>query len=292
MTKIFGDYDQEQLNDQYNQRTLVPDIGPYSAEAQEATNAAREEFDCDPRYQYGSAEDQWMVVYRSKKAAAAPAPLLLYFHGGAWLMTEEGCDGQVAPEFVRAGAVLGAPNFSVVPDVGLGTMVRQCREAVAHCFENADKLGIDEAKIHICGHSSGAHLAAMVVVTDWQGEFGLPADLVKSAALVSGPYDLAPVRLSARNDYLDLDADDVERFSPGRYIRVDAPPAVFAYGGGELDEFQRQSRDLAATWEAATGRASSPITFPNNNHFEMRAEYGRAGSPLVEAVLELMGLAQ
>ncbi|MEE2761241.1 MAG: alpha/beta hydrolase [Pseudomonadota bacterium] len=292
MTKIFGDYDQEQLNAQYNQRTLVPDIGPYSAEAQEATKAAREEFDCDSCYQYGPAEDQWMVVYRSKKAAVAPAPLLLYFHGGAWLMTEEGCDGQVVPAFVRAGAVLGAPNFSVVPDVDLGTMVRQCREAVAHCFENADKLGIDEAQIHVCGHSSGAHLAAMVAVTDWQDEFGLPADLVKSAALVSGPYDLAPVRLSARNDYLYLNADDVERFSPGRHIRVDAPPAVFAYGGGELDEFQRQSRDLAAAWEAATGRASSPITFPNNNHFEMRAEYGRAGSPLVEAVLELIGLTQ
>lgn len=290
MTNIFGEYDQEQLNAQYNQRTLVPDIGPYSKQAQVDTAAARAEFGCVPKVSYGPEEDQWMAVYQPKGGAPKDAPILIYFHGGAWLVSEEGRDGQVAPEFVRAGAVFVAPNFSVVPDVSLGDMVRQCREAVAYCYANAASLGGDAARIYVCGHSSGSHLTAMTAVTDWQGDFGLPADMIKGATLVSGPYDLAPVRLSARNDYLHLSAEDEDALSPGRHIRADAPPANFAYGGGELDEFQRQSRDLAAAWETATGRASEPMVFPGNNHFQMREEYGRAGSTLPEAVLAQMGL--
>ena len=290
MTKIFGDYDQEQLNAQYNQRTLVPDIGPYSARAEGATRLARAEFDCQARVHYGAGDDQWMAVYRSKNAPNSDAPILIYFHGGAWLVSEDGRDGQVAPEFVRAGAVFVAPNFSVVPDVSLGTMVRQCREAVAYCYQNAASLGGDASRIHVCGHSSGSHLTAMTAVTNWAAEFGLPADVIKGATLVSGPYDLAPVRLSARNDYLHLDAGAEQRNSPGRHIRADAPPAIFAYGRGELDEFQRQSRDLSTAWEAATGRVSAPLTFPDNNHFQMREEYARVGGPLAKAVLEQMGL--
>jgi arylformamidase len=290
VTKIFKDYDQEQLNAQYNQRTLIPDIGPYSKQAQDDTVAARAEFDCEPKVSYGPEDDQWMAVYRPKAAAPKDAPILIYFHGGAWLMAEEGRDGQVAPQFVRAGAVFVAPNFSVVPDVTLGDMVRQCREAVAFCYANAASLGADAERLHVCGHSSGAHLTAMTAVTDWQAEFGLPADVIKGATLVSGPYDLAPVRLSARNEYLNLSAEDEQRLSPGRHIRDDAPPAIFAYGGGELDEFQRQSRDLAAAWEAATGAVSAPLTFAANNHFQMRQEYGRAGSALPAATLAQMGL--
>lgn len=290
MTKIFGEYDQEQLNAQYNQRTLVPDIGPYSKRAQDDTKAARAEFDCQPQVPYGPEDDQWMAVYRAKGGAPKDAPILIYFHGGAWLVAEEGRDGQVAPEFVRAGAVFVAPNFQVVPNVTLGDMVRQCREAVAYCYQNAASLDGDASRIYVCGHSSGSHLTAMTAVTDWHGDYGLPADVIKGATLVSGPYDLAPVRLSARNDYLHLDADDEQRLSPGRHIRSEAPPAIFAYGGGELDDFQRQSRDMAAAWEAATGRASVPMAFPDNNHFQMREEYGRAGSPLPKAVLAQMGL--
>ncbi|MAF48046.1 MAG: esterase [Rhodospirillaceae bacterium] len=293
MAKLFGDYDQAQLDAQYNQRTLVPDIGPYSGRAQRATEAARAEFHCDERVVYGGDEDQWMEIYRSDAAPGGPeAPVLIYFHGGAWRTTEEGLGGQVAPVFVRAGAVVAAPNFSVAPAASLDAMVRQCREAVAYVYENAAGFGGDAACIHICGHSSGAHLAAMAAVTDWPGEFGLPAGIIEGCTLVSGPYDLAPVRLSQRNDYLHLDAEAEQRNSPGRHLGPDTPPAIFAYGGGELDEFQRQSRDLAAAWQAATGRPAEPLNFAGKNHFDMREEYARPGGPLCNAVLDQMGLAQ
>ena len=45
----------------------------------------------------------------------------------------------------------------------------------------------------------------MALTTDWQCQFGLPADLIKGGMCISGMYDLAPVRLSARNRYVRFD---------------------------------------------------------------------------------------
>ena len=36
------------------------------------------------------------------------------------------------------------------------------------------------------------HLAGVVLSTDWQRDFDLPADLVKGGVLCSGLYDLKP----------------------------------------------------------------------------------------------------
>jgi arylformamidase len=48
----------------------------------------------------------------------------------------------------------------------------------------------------MCGQSSGRHLAAIALTTDWPHDFGLPADIIKGGMCISGMYDLTPVRLS------------------------------------------------------------------------------------------------
>jgi acetyl esterase/lipase len=55
------------------------------------------------------------------------------------------------------------------------------------------------------GQSSGGHLAAVALTTDWQRQFNLPADII-SGMCISGMYDLTPVRLSARSRYVAFDA--------------------------------------------------------------------------------------
>jgi len=55
------------------------------------------------------------------------------------------------------------------------------------------------------GQSSGGHLAAVALTTDWPREFALPADIIKGGMCISGMYDLTPVPLSARNRYLKFD---------------------------------------------------------------------------------------
>ena len=55
--------------------------------------------------------------------------------------------------------------------------------------------------IYVSAHSSGSHLAGVVLTRGWQEE-GLPPDAFKGAVLLSGMYDLAPVALSKRSAYV------------------------------------------------------------------------------------------
>jgi arylformamidase len=49
------------------------------------------------------------------------------------------------------------------------------------------------------------------LTTDWPRDFGLPADIIKGGMCISGMYDLEPVRLSARSNYVKFDQTTVAR---------------------------------------------------------------------------------
>ena len=76
-------------------------------------------------------------------------------------------------------------------------MAEQVCRAIAWVWRNAASFGGDPNRLYIGGQSSGAHLAAVAATTDWRGDYGLPADIVKGGLTTSGMYELAPVRLTA-----------------------------------------------------------------------------------------------
>ena len=139
------------------------------------------------------------------------------------------------------------------------------------------------------GHSSGAHLGGVVLITDWVKDFGLPRDVVKGALLCSGMYDLKPVRLSARSKYVKF-TDEMERtLSTQRHIGMINCPIILAHGTMETPEFQRQTRDFAAALRAA-GKPVSLLKGEGYNHFEIIETLANPYGLLGSAVLQQMNL--
>jgi arylformamidase len=105
--------------------------------------------------------------------------------------------------FIDAGAHYVVPDFAWMQDVGGSLMVLadQVRRAVAWVCENADDIGGNPDRLYVGGQSSGGHLAAVALTTDWWRGFGLPARYHQCGICISGMYDLTPVRLSARSRY-------------------------------------------------------------------------------------------
>jgi arylformamidase len=155
--------------------------------------------------------------------------------------------------FLAAGAHYVVPDFAWVQDVGGSLMVLadQVRRAIAWVYDNAAHLGIDPNQIYIGGQSSGGHLAAVALTTDWARDFGLPVDLIKGGMCISGMYDLEPGRLSARSNYVKFDQTTVATLSPIRHLDRLHAPVIIAYGTCETPEFQRQNREFAAAVESA-----------------------------------------
>ena len=290
MNKIYLDYDQAQLDAQYDQATLVPDLTEYQARFTARTKAAKAAYRCIERVAYGSHNDEWMDVYcpAHGRNGASGAPVVVFFHGGAWRVQQGSTMGTAAPAYVEAGAIFVAVNFSVAPEANLDVMMRQSRDATAHAAKHAAEWGGDANRLFVLGHSSGAHQASNVAVTDWRG-YGLPSDLVKGLGVTSGPYDLEPVILSKRNEYLHMDPAMAKRNTAANYLRGDLPPAIVAWGGKELAEFKRQGEAFADAWEGATGSVTR-LVFPDNNHFDQYDEIAKPDSHFTLSFLAMMGL--
>ena len=286
VTKVWLDYDQEALDAQYNQRSLVPDADDYIAVDVAESARVREKLDCRIDVAYGPSGDERLDVF---PALAPGSPLAVYMHGGAWTRSDKANESFMAEAFVEAGAAFVAVNFGLCPRVTLDEMIRQARAAVAWSHANARDFNADPDRLFIAGHSSGGHVGGMMVVTDWPAAHDLPRDLVKGALLCSGMYDLEPVRLSARNEYLRLDAAAEARNSSIRQIPPDGCPLVIGYGGGEQEEFRRQSMEFAAAWRAA-GLDVREFDMPGVNHFELRRHFNDPDGPILKAMFELMGL--
>ena len=284
--KIYLDYDQRALDAQYDQRVLVPDADDYLAADAAESARVREKLDCRIDVAYGPGEDQKLDVF---PAPAPGAPFAVYMHGGAWTRSDKSAESFMAESFVAAGAAFVSVNFSLCPKVGLDELVRQAREAVVWSCRNAGSFNGNAGRLFVAGHSSGGHVGAMMVVTDWPATHVLPCDLVKGAVLCSGMYDLEPVRLSARNDYLGLDEAAARRNGPIHHIPEGGCPLVVGYGGREQAEFRRQSRSFAAAWRAR-GLAVEEIDLPGVNHFEMRRYFNDPDGPVLKAALAMMGL--
>jgi len=192
--------------------------------------------------------------------------------------------------FVQRGAHFVVPDFVSVIDAGgsLLAMAEQVRNAIVWTYRNAERFGGDRARMFLSGHSSGAHLAGVALTTDWK-RLGLPADLVKGGVLLSGMYDLKPVRLSARSRYVHFDDATEEALSPQRHLDRLHAQLVVAYASLDSPEFQRQSRDFAAAVKAS-GKPIDLLVARGYNHFEAPETLANPYGLLGRAALAQMGL--
>jgi arylformamidase len=101
-------------------------------------------------------------------------------------------------------------------------------------------------------------------------------------------YDLTPVRLSARSNYVEFDDATVAALSPIRHLDRLHAPLVVAYGTCETPEFQRQNREFAAAVRTA-GKSVQLLVGENYNHFELPETLGNPYGLLGRAALDLMG---
>ncbi len=102
-------------------------------------------------------------------------------------------------------------------------------------------------------------------------------------------YDLYPVSLSKRSQYVRFTASMIEDLSPVRWLARLTAPLILAYGSLETPEFQRQTREFAAAAEKA-GKSVELIVGEGYNHFEILETLGNPFGLLGRAALRQISL--
>lgn len=284
--KVYRGYNQEQLDAQYNQLSIVGDNSGYKQRKIAESARVRASLKGTLDLAYGPSPHELLDMFVSGRTGA---PTLVFLHGGAWKGGNKDEVSFMAEPYVEAGANVAIVNFALVPDVRLDEQVRQAAASVAWTYRNAEKFGGDPERVFAMGHSSGGHLTGMMLVTDWARDFGLPANALKGGAPFSGMFDLEPVQLSWRNTYLKMSKEEALQLSSIRGIPDRPMPLVIGYGTGELDEFKRQSREFAKAWRAKNYPCTE-LELPGLNHFEVQQQMANPSGPIVEAVCAMMGV--
>ena len=214
----------------------------------------------------------------------------LFIHGGYWRMLTKDENSYVAEVLAPAGATVMVNTYSLTPDVHLDVIVRQCRDCIAWNYRNAHLYGGDPRRIYISGHSAGGHLVGMMLATDWERDYGLPADIIKGAAVLSGLYDIRPLRLAFTNEWLQISEYAAERNSPMFHMPpAHKPPVIVTYGGAEPEGFHEQSQGYMDALKKH-GVDVTYVELPGLDHFAVGNEVMDPDSPLTKAMLAQMGL--
>ncbi|MFC6280185.1 MULTISPECIES: alpha/beta hydrolase [Polaromonas] len=283
--RVFADYNQAELDAQYDNQRACPDFaGILERAAQLSQGAAGLAGERDVRW--GDDARESLDIYRP----AAPGPLaglpvVVYVHGGGWLILDKSSSAFAAPAFTEAGCLFVALGFHTAQSVDFSTMVERVRHGIGWIAQNIHRHGGDPARIVLVGHSSGTHLVTQCLMHDWT-TLAPRARPFAGAVLVSGLGDLEPVRLSYRNTRLKLTQPDVARYSLlASEVSASCPVDVLA-AQDDTQEFQRQAADMAS-YLHARGLLRQHYVVPGKNHFDVILDLADPGSRLFQGVHSL-----
>jgi len=117
----------------------------------------------DLTFSYGEDRLQQIDFYRAK-GASAPAPLVIFVHGGGWRRgSKDVAASRYAPaHYTGLGYHYAAINYRLVPAATVEQQAADVARSVRALLDRSRELGIERGKVVLTGHSAGAHLVALV----------------------------------------------------------------------------------------------------------------------------------
>lgn len=288
---VWRDLTQAQLDWAYDQTQHATNMTEVMAECAALSAQARAQLQANgtdvQRLTYGPTEVEALDWYPSQ---TPNAPLVFFVHGGAWRRGQAQDYAMAAAWLNQLGVHLVVPDFSAVTDVqgSLLTMVDQLQRALTFTANTASNLGADAQRIYVVGHSSGAHLAACLGAHNWQQQ-GVASSPVHALMCCSGMYELEPVSLSARSQYVSFNPKTLQDLSPQRHLQQFNMPIALLCGDQESPEFKRQALEFA---QSLSDKHIQLQFFWGQglNHFEMLQSFASPHGVMSQALLELMQL--
>lgn len=274
---------QDQLEAQYNPRAAVPEFQQHFDAYIAKSAAARDAIGGDYDLRYGPGPLQTYDLHKPKNAKPG-APLVVMIHGGYWRGLDKNTMTFALLPYLDRGAVVVNLNYDLCPQVTLDAIVREVQEALAHIAGKATEWGADPAKLHVIGHSAGAHLAAMAAAAPWPKDLGAQPQ-VASLGLISGVFALEPVLKISVNETIRLDAAMAARNSVTAFPPKIKGPVHVSYGSDEPEAWRYQSIDFHQACLAA-GTRSTLLEVAGGNHFTIKFAAADPAHPLCAALLQ------
>jgi arylformamidase len=289
---------------------VAPASGPATAQQrnwgqstmeQEAGDSAASAFPLPPGttverdIAYGEHRLQKIDVYRPERAQ--DAPIIVMVHGGAWRLGQKAASRVVrnkVAHWVGQGWILVSVDYRLLPEAKPAEQARDVARALAFVQGHAKDWGGDASRIVLMGHSSGAHLAALLAA---DAELGASVGLKPwraTVALDSAAFDVEAIMQGRHFGFYDAAfgarAEDWRAASPLHRLSRPLPMPLLAVCSSRRSDSCPQARAFAAKASAMGGRVT--VQPEDLSHGELNERLGASGAytDRVDAFLRSAGL--
>ncbi|MFJ9041541.1 alpha/beta hydrolase [Streptomyces sp. NPDC102406] len=266
------------LDREYSPSSRVTDLDVHLARY--ATDSARARADLPAHLDLpcGPLPEQRLDLF---PAPDPHAPLHVFVHGGYWQELSKAEAAFAARDFVAAGISFAALGYGLAPRHRLRALTASVGDSLRRIATGRARLPVTPRAVHLGGHSAGAHLVASALLDAADRD---EPGLFASATLISGVYDLEPLRHTYVNDALGMDAAEAGECSPLRRLPAALPPLVVALGANETDAFAAQHRRFVAAARAG-GTDVTDLVVPGRHHFDLPFDLADPATALGAATL-------
>lgn len=265
------------MDDQFNLRRRHPLARHYLLINAFESVLARSFLECELDVSYGDTDGQSVDIF---PATESSSPVFVFIHGGYFRALDKRHYRYISRLSKRAGYTCVLVNYDLAPRVRVAEIAQQMLSAFAWVRRNIGRFNGNPDDLILCGHSVGAFLVAKILEHDWPAEDG---NAITRAALLSGLYDLGPMKASYLNKDLQLTDADVSALSPIKQSLRQTPEILIAVGETETAEFLRQSRSYAEKLKH-DGVAHKLMVSPRANHYSMSRRLATSGNAVAEWV--------
>eukprot|EP00924_Labyrinthula_sp_SR-Ha-C_P011280 snap_masked-scaffold_48-processed-gene-1.97-mRNA-1 protein AED:1.00 eAED:1.00 QI:0/0/0/0/1/1/2/0/278 len=257
---------QEELDKQYSPSKWVKEKTPEQVITDHVnlttsqTQFAKQKFKFLKQQLLTDKSSSYTLFYKDEISALLE--IIIYIHGGYWTAgVLEDSGAFFAKEYISRTCGFVTLEYKLSPPNNISQIYQSVEDLVIKVIEEFPK-----ANINIIGHSAGAHLAALLF---------MKKSVEANYLLVSGIYDLAPIKSSCVNkeSNLDLCEEDIKFFSP-RNFQIKTNQG-FSIGRNDSPEFQRQSKEFH---EKINNIISSEFYCLQENHFSIIESFSQKNS--------------
>lgn len=263
---------QDQLDLGFNNTIHVPETPTIVAEWDRLSAEMRARYPQSLDLRYGPRERNRIDFLKANNGG----PTLVFIHGGYWQTRAKETFAFCARGPIAHGINVALIGYTLAPDATLDQIVDEVRTGIDTLVNELPALGSSADNMVVSGWSAGGHLSSMTL--------GHPH--IKAGLLISGIYDLEPIRHSYLNAKLGLDEAMSRRNSPVLQPGGIDKPLVVVAGSGELPLLRKQSADFAAH-RAIHGLPIVYEEIPGANHFTMMDELASPSGRLTTLVRQL-----
>lgn len=233
---------------------------------------------------YGAHERHRLDLYR--KGDSAGLPVVLFVHGGGFVLGDKGDNGawqnaNVGRMAAQAGMLGAVMNYRLAPDHPWPAGSEDVGHALDWLKAHIADHGGDPNRIFLMGTSAGAvHVAGLT---------GLRGDLKTQVAgmiLLSGLYGYTPLDEKDLRYYAEGTADQDRE--PRQSLLASGIPMLLACAENDPARFQTEFLGLAYDYVAKDGRMPQSHIALGHNHYSVALHLGSSDRRLEETIVRFV----